>query len=123
LIGVASSEGRPRVDHSSWQGGGDRARGQASELGDLNRAITADKEWRVTDLAAERAMREPRDVAKGPIDDVRASNRISSRPCGNSLSSAAWLSIQLEVLSEFSEQGNPLKKDLSNTCIRQRLIY
>jgi hypothetical protein len=47
----------------------------------------------------------------------------SSRPCGNSLSSAAWLSIQLEVLSEFSEQGNPLKKDLSNTCIRQRLIY
>jgi hypothetical protein len=46
-------------------------KGNASELGDVNRAITVENEQRVIDLAAERAMREAREAARGQVDDIR----------------------------------------------------
>ena len=45
--------------------------GNPSELGELNRAIGAENERRVIDLAAERAMREARAAAKGRTDEIR----------------------------------------------------
>jgi hypothetical protein len=38
----------------------------------------------------------------------------SSRPCGNSPCSGAGVIDPAGGSSEFSEQGNPLKKDMSN---------
>jgi hypothetical protein len=46
-------------------------KGRMSELGELNREIKSENERRVIDLAAERAMREARDAARGRVDDVR----------------------------------------------------
>jgi hypothetical protein len=48
-----------------------------SELGEVNREIKAGNERRVIDLAAERAMREARDAARGRVDDVRPGNSVS----------------------------------------------
>lgn len=45
--------------------------GKPSELGSANREIVADNERRVIDLAAERAMRQARDAARGQVDDIR----------------------------------------------------
>jgi MobA/MobL family len=45
--------------------------GNPSELGEVNRAISAENEWQVIDLAAERAMREARAAAKGRTDEIR----------------------------------------------------
>lgn len=45
--------------------------GNPSELGEVNRAINAENERRVIDLAAARAMREARAAAKGRVDDIR----------------------------------------------------
>jgi hypothetical protein len=46
-------------------------KGEASELGDVNRAIKSENERRVIDLAAERAMREARAAARGQVDNIR----------------------------------------------------
>lgn len=45
-------------------------KGKASELGSVNREIEA-ANARVIDLAAERAMRQARDAARGQVDDIR----------------------------------------------------
>src|SRR5271163_1016162 len=49
-----------------------RSRSEPSELGDLNRAIIAENERKVIDLAAERAMREARAAAVGQVENIRA---------------------------------------------------
>jgi hypothetical protein len=45
--------------------------GSGSELGDVNREIKAGNDRRVIDLAAERAMREAREAARGQVEDIR----------------------------------------------------
>jgi hypothetical protein len=45
--------------------------GNLSELGGVNREISAENERKVIDLAAERAMREARAAAKGRTDEIR----------------------------------------------------
>jgi MobA/MobL family len=49
--------------------------GKPSELGDLNRAIIAENERKVIDLAAERAMREAHAAARGQVDNIRAGEK------------------------------------------------
>lgn len=45
--------------------------GMPTDRGDINRAISAENERRVIDLAAERAMRAEREAAKGRTDEIR----------------------------------------------------
>jgi hypothetical protein len=45
--------------------------GKPTDRGDINRAISAENERRVIDLAAERALRAEREAAKGRTDDIR----------------------------------------------------
>jgi ATP-dependent exoDNAse (exonuclease V) alpha subunit len=52
--------------------------GKPSELGDVNREISADNERKVIDLGAERAMREAREAAQGRVDEIRPDSRPSS---------------------------------------------
>jgi MobA/MobL family len=46
--------------------------GNLSELGGVNREISAENEQKVIDLAAELAMREARAAARGQVDDIRS---------------------------------------------------
>jgi MobA/MobL family len=71
-------------------------RGVATEPGELNRAITAENERRVIDLAAERAMREARAAARGQVDDVRPPDSSRDRARDFSATEAAREAVQAQ---------------------------
>lgn len=54
--------------------------GKPSELGDVNRQISADNERKVIDLAAERAMREAHSSTRGLVDDIRPPGQANKNP-------------------------------------------